>query len=76
MTDAEISKLAAALEKRLDPRFAGIEKRLVRLSDRIDSFENRVTAAMLAIADALPGSVPGVKSYARKQVERALEASE
>lgn len=76
MTDTDIDRIAEAAELRLVPRFKAIDRRLNSLADRVTGLEGRITTAILTLADAIPGSVPGVQSYARKQVERALDGGE
>lgn len=76
MTDTDIDRIAEAAELRLVPRLKAIDRTLNSLADRVTGLEGRITTAILTLADAIPGSVPGVKSYARKQVERALDGGE
>ena len=76
MTDTDIDGIAEAAELRLVPRFEAIDGRLNSLADRVTGLEGRITTAIVTLADAIPGSVPGVKSYAQKQVERALDGGE
>ena len=55
-----------------DPFRRIIREELQLVERRIGLLENRLTSAILILADNLPGSMPGGMSHVRTQIEGAL----